>query len=275
MYSCVYCGAPLDDDSQFCANCGKKIKLCPRCGTVLKDGSLFCAKCGTRLDEQNVPVIKSPQVAYPVTSQQEEAVVVDEWEEENNKKWWYLIGGIAVFIILTVSWYGYNQFYKYTHIDVHELLSELQLPKEYYHSAKEIVEKPDFDLNYYQDNQKYALRGWIVYNKKYGNEIIFNNKSFNSDKDDIEEFYWVIGHIFDCWNTSPAVAEWLSMRYSSFESVNGKSSFYYTSNKSKGIQFVTLGKCDNEGNLLFKSVDNKYEANFKQVHLSTVITGLK
>ena len=268
MNSCIYCGAPLDNDSQFCANCGKKIKICPRCGTVLKDDSSFCARCGTRLDIQTATFMDSQQVVPSMTSQQEYVEVVDEWEEEKNKNWRYLIGGIAVVVLLTVSWFGYTQFYKYTHIDVHELLDNLQLPKEYYHSAKEIVDKPDFNLDLYRNGYEYTLRGWIVYNQKYGNEIKFNNKMFNSNNDDINDYYWVIGHIVDCWNTSPAVAVYRPERNGSFDRVTLESTFYYTSTKSRGIQFVLVDDSDDEGNLVFQSVDGRYEATFKQVHLS-------
>lgn len=269
MNNCIYCGAPLDNDSHFCANCGKKKDICPMCGTVLKEGSLFCAKCGTRIDSQTVPFINSSQVVYSTKPLQEEEVV-DEWEEDNKRKWYYLLGGIAIVVLLTLSWIGYNQFYKYTHIDVHELVENLQLPKEYYHSAKEIVNQPDFNLNLYRGDYEYTLRGWIVYNQKYSNEIKFNNKTFNTTNDDLNHYFWVIGHILDCWNTSPAEAVYRTERNGSFNRVTLESTFYYTSTKSRGIQFAIQNGHDNEGNLLFQSVDGKYEANFKQVHLNWV-----
>lgn len=266
MSCCKYCGAPLDVDSQFCANCGKRIKICLRCGSVSKGDSVFCAKCGSILDVQTISPMVPPQIITPAFPQKEkeEEIVYDE-EEEKRKIWLYLLSGFALVALLTLSWYGYTQFYKYTHIDVHELLEELQLPKEYYHSAKEIVNRKGFDKDYYFNN-KYMLRGWIVYNEKYGNEIKFNNKSFNSDKDAIEGYYEVVGHILDCWNTSPAVAVYEQDRQG-ISWVNEESTFYYTSNKSKGIQFVMISNYDEKGNLEFQSVDGKYEANFKQVHL--------
>lgn len=267
MNYCIYCGSPLDSDSQFCANCGKKIYLCPRCGAVLKEDSLFCAKCGTRIDTQTVPFINSPQVIYPTKPLQEKEIVVDELEEEDKNKWIYLLGGIAIVVLLTISWIGYNQFYKYTHINVHELLENLQLPKDYYHSAKEIVNKPDFELQKYQKGRKYALRGWIVYNQKYGNEIKFNNSTFRSDNYSLDDYYWTIGHIMDCWNTSPAEAKY-EFDHDGYKWVSNTSTFYYTSNKSRGIQFAMINDYDKEGNPIFQSVDGKYEANFKQVHLN-------
>ena len=266
MNYCIYCGAPLDSDSQFCANCGKKIKMCHRCGAVLKGDSLFCARCGTHLNTQIDPIINYQQSVPPLNSIQEEADVIDEWEEENNKKWKYLFGGIALVVVLTLSWVGFTQFNKYTHIDIHELLENLQLPKDYYQSAKEIVNKPDFDLDNYKGNDKYVLRGWIVYNQKYGSEIRFNNKSFNFEKDDIDEFFWVIGHILDCWNTSPAKAVYKTERDGSFDSVIYKSTFYYSSAKSGGTQYVAIIDLNND-NIQFQSVDGQYKADFKQVKL--------
>ncbi len=268
MNYCIYCGAPLDIDSQFCTNCGKKIKLCPRCGSVLKGDSLFCAKCGTKLDMQTTILMAPQQIASYTTPLKEEDDVTYDVEEEKKRNWAYLLSGCAIIALLILSWVGYTQFYKYTHIDVHELLEELQLPKEYYHSAKEIVSKPDFNLKLYRNGYEYTLRGWIVYNQKYSKVIKFNNKTFNSDIDDLNDYYWLIGHIVDCWNTSPAVAEYRAERNGSFNRVTIESTFYYTSNNSRGIQFVILNNFDNGGNLLFQSVDGKYKANFKQVSLN-------
>jgi len=262
MNCCIYCGAPLDIDSQFCANCGKRIKICPNCGSVTKVDSVFCAKCGTRLDIQTISPMDSLQRVTPVVPLREEVVYENE---EEKRTWLYLLCGCAFIILLTLSWYGYTQIYKYTHIDIHELLEELQLPKEYYHSAKEIVNNKGFNKDYYL-NHKYVLRGWIVYNDKYGSDIKFNNKSFNSDKDSIEGYYEVVGHILDCWNTSPAVAVYEQDRQGVYW-VNEESTFYYTSAKIKGIQFIMINDSDEKGNLEFKSVDGKYEANFQQVHL--------
>jgi hypothetical protein len=256
MNYCVYCGAPLDIDSKFCTNCGKRIKSCPRCGVVLKEDSVFCAKCGTRLDMQTIPP------AIPQKEEVEEFVYDDE--EENRKNWLYLLCGCAFIALLALSWYGYSQFYKYTHIDVHELLEDLQLPKEYYHSAKEIINSKDFDKDYFFDN-KYELRGWIVYNKKYGHEIRFNNETFNTEKDAIEGYFGVIGHILDCWNTSPAIAVYELDRTGVYW-IKEESTFYYTSYKSKGIEYIKVGY-DNNGRIKFQSADGKYEATFHQVVL--------
>ena len=82
MSSCLYCGAPLESDSQFCANCGKKIELCPRCGAMIKADGLFFAKCGARLDMQVPSIMNSPQVVCIESPPQIEDEVVDEWEKE-------------------------------------------------------------------------------------------------------------------------------------------------------------------------------------------------
>ena len=111
MNECKYCGAPLDDDSQFCANCGKKIepqgKTCPCCGAEVEDDSAFCSKCGTRLNSQIVPPVNTSQIVTTLPSQEEAAEEenVYEWEEEKDRKWWYIIGGIVVAAILFIGGY--------------------------------------------------------------------------------------------------------------------------------------------------------------------------
>ena len=110
MKNCKYCGAPLDDDSQFCANCGKKIELqvktCPRCGADVEGDSAFCAKCGMKLDAQVISPVNTPQVVIPATpSHEAEEEIVYEVEEEKDRKWWYIIGGIVVAVILVFGGY--------------------------------------------------------------------------------------------------------------------------------------------------------------------------
>ena len=63
------------------------------------------------------------------------------------------------------------------------------------------------------------------------------------------------------------MAVYRTERDGSFDWVTGESTFYYTSTKSRGIQFVLINDYDDEGNLLFQSVDGNYEAKFEQVHL--------
>lgn len=110
MKNCKYCGAPLDDDSQFCTNCGKKIELqvktCPRCGADVEGDSAFCAKCGMKLDAQVISPVNTPQVVIPATlSHEAEEEIVYEVEEEKDRKWWYIIGGIVVAVILVFGGY--------------------------------------------------------------------------------------------------------------------------------------------------------------------------
>ena len=92
MKKCVYCGAPLDDDALFCANCGKKIeaqgKRCQQCGAEVEADSLFCARCGFRLDGQpsDIPTF-------------------EEETEEKDKTWIYVIGGLLAAALLIFGGY--------------------------------------------------------------------------------------------------------------------------------------------------------------------------
>lgn len=81
LLECPYCDAPVDEDFDFCTNCGKRIRgganpeipgpdasapaakddVCPACGAKLNDDSIFCEECGTRVrDAENQPVNPAP-----------------------------------------------------------------------------------------------------------------------------------------------------------------------------------------------------------------------
>jgi len=130
MKFCLYCGAPLDNDSQFCTNCGKKIesqgKTCPQCGAEVEDDSAFCSKCGTRLNSQIVPPVNTSQIVNPTLPSQEvaEEENVYELEKEKNRKWWYIIAGIVIVALLALGWYYYSHNHESPEVDSAELTSE-------------------------------------------------------------------------------------------------------------------------------------------------------
>lgn len=107
MKNCKYCGAPLDDDSQFCSNCGKEVepqgKTCPQCGAEIVDEAAFCSKCGMRLETQTESPTATPQVVIPETSSQEE--IVYELEEEKERKWLYILSGVIIVALLAMGGY--------------------------------------------------------------------------------------------------------------------------------------------------------------------------
>lgn len=128
MNNCIYCGAPLDGDSQFCTNCGRKVepqgKTCPQCGAEVSEDSAFCTKCGMNLNVQTDLQIDSQQVVTPSSPLQEEEEVVYELEKEKDRTWWYVIGGIIVVVLLAVGWYTYTHYHKSTKVENIELTSD-------------------------------------------------------------------------------------------------------------------------------------------------------
>lgn len=63
---CPKCGEPVEDDFDFCTNCGSRItkpdknilepdenkRVCRVCGSALADDMIFCEECGTRVDSE-------------------------------------------------------------------------------------------------------------------------------------------------------------------------------------------------------------------------------
>ena len=91
MKKCEACGAMLEDDVEFCGQCGapvKKletstVKVCKNCGAILKEDSLFCERCVTPVEAVNT--IAQPVQPQPAVSAAEPAPVKSE-EKSDAKK---------------------------------------------------------------------------------------------------------------------------------------------------------------------------------------------
>ena len=54
---CIKCGEELDADEDFCPYCGQKyidpdLRICRNCGSKVKPRASFCGKCGTKYEEE-------------------------------------------------------------------------------------------------------------------------------------------------------------------------------------------------------------------------------
>ena len=116
MRNCKYCGAPLDVDSIFCSNCGKKIekqgRTCPKCGNNVFDDSVFCEKCGTRLDECSAPNIDYTMGVTSDNNPKEESEIIYDWEEEekNRTRKSIILSIVLILILITSSCVIYKNY---------------------------------------------------------------------------------------------------------------------------------------------------------------------
>ena len=116
LRKCVNCHEFIDDDSDFCPYCGSKqpdIKVCPNCGSYLDLSERTCAKCGYSFYRE--------KETNSMTNQSQQKICVDELQEErrereevdtllddepNSKKWIWIL--LSVFIIGVGAWYFYQ-----------------------------------------------------------------------------------------------------------------------------------------------------------------------
>lgn len=90
---CKYCNAEIEQDAQFCPNCGKdlsKFNKCVKCGELLDNDTVFCSYCGTEQPHE------------------EKA----EAEKSSSKKW-LLALPLIVLLIGAGVWYFYSDGFSF------------------------------------------------------------------------------------------------------------------------------------------------------------------
>lgn len=113
MKTCRFCGAPLDEDALYCANCGCDVKAqgmsCPQCGAPLDEGALYCAncgcdvkaqgmschQCGTELDENAFNANCDVRPDMP-----QDSVPIYKVEKKRDLRWLFLLVGILIGILI-------------------------------------------------------------------------------------------------------------------------------------------------------------------------------
>lgn len=100
---CPKCNAPLEDDSQFCSECGAKIerqveesheKYCMNCGTKLFEDAAFCSECGASQDgKQQKEYVQKENVQKENTQRAVPQEPADVYKKKG--------GGLPVILIIT------------------------------------------------------------------------------------------------------------------------------------------------------------------------------
>jgi predicted amidophosphoribosyltransferase len=95
---CKICGAEVEDNGNFCPECGAKLErqiCCKKCGTLLPIEARFCPECGERFENDNIyeHQTRTTQVkSIKMTEEQRDDLInnmiieaIYAWQEEHHK----------------------------------------------------------------------------------------------------------------------------------------------------------------------------------------------
>ena len=109
---CIYCNAVIEQDAQFCTNCGKdlsKFNKCVKCGELLEDDALFCPYCGTEQPKKDV-TIEEKQDSPNELQQESMADTLQPDEAKKSKRGIWII--VAILLLCAIAGAGYYFFDK-------------------------------------------------------------------------------------------------------------------------------------------------------------------
>lgn len=108
---CKYCNADIEQDAQFCPNCGKdlsKFNRCVNCGELLDRDTVFCPYCGTEQTKKD-EVIEQKQNSFNEPQQEELVDTPQPYEETKSKKGLWIFGAILLLCaIVGAGYYFFN-----------------------------------------------------------------------------------------------------------------------------------------------------------------------
>ncbi|WP_081652863.1 DUF5050 domain-containing protein [Candidatus Stoquefichus massiliensis] len=109
---CPRCKTEVNDDMNFCPQCGMKIERCPHCGQPIIQGAKFCSHCGTNV-QQGKQTSYMEGYYQPLNEQDQPVSHTEETQtfqdvpvnKKINKK--VIIISVAVLVIASVLSYVY------------------------------------------------------------------------------------------------------------------------------------------------------------------------
>ena len=106
MKKCYFCGHEIEDDADFCTECGNELpdSTCPQCGADVDDNDNYCQNCGYDLaNDEGVVVEEDSGNGGGI-----DGMVEEEPLTPNTFK--FLVIGIILALLLGGGWYGYKEY---------------------------------------------------------------------------------------------------------------------------------------------------------------------
>jgi len=85
---CPKCNAEIENDANFCPECGSKIEtfvFCANCGAKLEEGATFCSNCGEKIEQMSTDVQETKSCPYcgeEILSTAQKCKHCGEWLED-------------------------------------------------------------------------------------------------------------------------------------------------------------------------------------------------
>ena len=172
---CKYCNTEIEQDAQFCSNCGKdlsKFDKCVKCGELLDQDAAFCPHCGTEQPHEEVG------------------------EESSSKKWiWILCTVLGIVLIVGgAGWYFFIRDYGVSKSKEKDAMASTERAE----SNNTVIESEEDNATPPTIQELGMMFSSITKNEKildYGFKLI--DKKSKSDDDEVYGDYTIYKEIYE------------------------------------------------------------------------------